>query len=150
MIKEKLKTALWWLRHRTTHRFHVINISGMDGYTKGWIDRDHAMYLACFKILTDFVEKEDPNVGRVTMETYTKGWTPSPEDIAMLEIQITGDAEIRALYDWWTKERPADNARRDKLAKTNFNAYCDEAARLEKKDEEMLERLMKIRRRLWT
>lgn len=161
-IKRKINDAIWWVKHRTTHRYHIIDISGQDGYDRGWIDRDHAMYLACFKILCDFVELEDPDIGNRTLANYTsENYKPEGDELAALEAQIADEKEIRYLYDWWTTGRRYlhEKARKqldaagpgiEKYKTPEFEAWCKEMDRLDAMDEEMLARLMKVRRRLWT
>jgi hypothetical protein len=142
---------LYWLRCKTFTRYHIINISGQDGYKWGWIDRDHAMYLACFKLLTEFVELEDPTVGLRTEVDYRgdldeKEWLEfhRPSIIPQLEREV----EVRALYNWWKAARKQEWDACYAL-KRGTEMY-DEMNRLEEKDEEMLMRLMKVRRSLWT
>ena len=145
---------LYWLRCHTFTKYHIINISGQDGYKWGWIDRDHAMYLACFKLLTEFVELEDPTVGQRTLDDY-RG-EPGVIDDAEWEQyhkpsivpQLEREVEVRALYDWWktTRKQEWDAC----YAMKSGQPMYDEMDRLEEKDEEMLMRLMKVRRTLWT
>lgn len=159
-----LKRAVWWVRYRTTDRHHIINISGLDGYSKGWIDRDHALYLACFKLLTDFVEKESPDVGKLSVEDYTKGWAaPSDAELEIITKQVAGEKEIRALYEWWNVERPAEKKRVNSMLEESAGKSPDDPDRLaasdawwqadrelDAKDDEMLLRLIKVRGRMWT
>lgn len=173
-IKSKIRDAIWWVRHRTTDRYHIIDISGMDGYDKGWIDRDHAMYLACFKLLCDFVEKEskilmtrDVTLADYTSETYQ----PTGDELECIKNQIDHENEIRAIYLWWKHTRPAEKRAHESVElnspplfdvdwqlnrSTEFyesqmwKDYFAEDQRLDEKDDEMLERLMKVRKYLWT
>ncbi|MFT5368682.1 MAG: hypothetical protein ACI8V2_003649 [Candidatus Latescibacterota bacterium] len=59
---------------------------------KGWCDKDEVLLHAAFQILVDFVEREKP--GKVidwnSDKNHKKAWR-----------------EIRALYKWWKKKRPA-------------------------------------------
>ena len=59
---------------------------------KGWCDKDEVLLHAAFQILVDFVEQEKP--GKVidwnSDKEHKKAWR-----------------EVRALYKWWTKKRPA-------------------------------------------
>lgn len=64
---------------------------------KGWADSDHLLLHASFQILVDFVEKESP--------FEIVDWSHN-------EAHINAAKEIRSLYRWWTKLRPA---RRDPL-----------------------------------
>ena len=143
---------LYWLRCHTFTKYHIIDIRGQDDYKWGWIDRDHAMYLACFKLLTEFVELEDPTVGQRSMEDYRGDLTQQEFDDfykPTVAPQLEREVEVRALYDWWktTRKQEWDAC----YASSNLKeTWWEEFTRLEEKDEEMLMRLMKVRRTLWT
>ena len=59
---------------------------------KGWYDKDEVLLHAAFQILTDFIEQERPDriVDWNADELHRKAWK-----------------EIKSLYHWWRKERPA-------------------------------------------
>lgn len=126
-----------WIRCHMWNRYHIIDISGEAGYDWGWIDRDHALLLASFKILRDYVESEDPSAGART--------DPEEDDpfAYVSALQLEQEREVRALYDWWTVERPKHEAERIGM---DFTVR----ARLDDEDDEMLMRLIKIRQCLWT
>jgi|SRR5277367_6719860 len=140
--------AYHWVRCHVWNRYHIVNLSKhSDGYRWGWIDRDWAMCLACFNLLCDFVENEDPKIGTRTLDSYRPSWWEAdaqwhPVEKETIELQIAADAEIRALYQWWKTERKAEHAA------AGYDYKVREA--LDAKDEEMLQRLMKVRTRLWT
>ena len=151
--KFKSWKPIYWLRCHLWDRYHIIDISGQDGYRWGWIDRDHAMYLACFKILTEFVEQEDPQVGLRSEADYRgdlseNDWQQYYRSSVLKQIEI--EKEVRALYDWWKTGRALAHARAGDIRKRNFDDWCAEMTRLDDQDEEMLLRLMKVRRSLWT
>lgn len=144
---ECLADAWYFVRCHTYNRYHIINLSGQDDYRWGWLDRDRAMLLACFKLLVDFVEGEDPEVGRRTVDDYCNH---APEmdcafQHACVEQQLEGDAEIRALYDWWTVGRAQEHAAAEASGWTSPNPLV-----LDERDQEQLERLIVVRQRLWT
>ena len=124
-------TPLYWLRCHTFTRYHIIDIRGQDNYKWGWIDRSHAMYLACFALLVDFVEKENPDVGLLTDADYRGD--PSVIDDAewnechkpFIDHQIEREREVRAIYDWWKvgrqQERGACNALYDAMPRRTFD-----------------------------
>lgn len=115
--------AYWWVRHRTTNRYHILDFSdAKNGYHRGWQDRDHAILLASFKLFCQFME----------IEAQYVGWEAT-------EQHATAKKELDALYHWWTVERPAE---REKLG------YNDDE--LEKKDNEMLHKLIDLRGYLWS
>lgn len=153
-----------WIRCHVWNRYHIVDIRGEDGYTWGWLDRDYVMLLACFKILKTFVEEEDPKIGLRTLEDYRY-----EGDDCMLESlkdQLERGAEVRALYVWWTETRPREHKECADLLNTfevsfgkkginvsdekKSHGWFERTQELDKKDEEMLIRLMKIRRSLWT
>lgn len=172
MIKRKLKDAVNWFKYRTTHRYHIIDISGEDGYSRGWIDSDHAMYLACFKLLRNFVEKEFTELKErdMTLDDYVRDdYQPEGSELEFIKEQIARENEIRAIYVWWTKTRPEERKRHDSMPTgcenifmtggkidlsryetPEWTAWKSETERLEAKDDEMFDRLMKVRKHLWT
>lgn len=169
---------LYWLRCHTFTKYHIIDIRGQDGYDWGWIDRSHAMYLACFALLVDFVEKEDPTVGLRTEANYRgdtneEDWNKHYKP--QIDHQLANEAEIRAIYDWWKTGRKqeqdacealiegldlsfdkmfvrdnGDYFRFEPPTDDRWNRWTVEHDRLEAKDEEMFLRLIKIRGCLWT
>lgn len=182
-IKRWLDNAWYWLRAHTVHRYHLLDLRDRGeghGYTWGWIDRDWLMYLACFKCLTEYVEKEDPTVGLGGMEEYPEpegGW--SEEDRQAIEAQVRIGREIRELYEWWTKERKKERVDLDAMLKdvhstmlteptdngyhrvtgfaynvpdgqSRLEAWSTREAELDAKDDAQLLRLINIRRYLWT
>ncbi len=161
-IKHPISHAWYWLRTHTINRYHIVDCRS-EHYKWGWMDRDWLMFCACFNILVKFVEKESPQVGIAKPMDPDDIW----DDSEMLLHQWESDVEIRALYDWWTKHRAAEHKLADELYSRNIsgdgtNAWfgidpdpkADEWKNvyevLERKDDEMLERLMKIRKHLWT
>lgn len=154
-----LSGLYWWVRWRTTDRFHVLNLKGEDGQKPGYMDADRVLLLANFKVLRDFVEKEDPQVGLRTIEDYRYP-AMTPEEEAVLEThQLAPAREIRALYDWWTKERPQAHKDLAEFIEVNLvpqakrgaaNEWVARETALYEKDTEMIVRLAKIRDWLWT
>jgi hypothetical protein len=116
----------YWLRTHTVDKYHLIDIrNARNGYAWGWIDRSDAFLFANFAILVAFVEKEFP--GCVDWDY--------DDDIKALA------AEIKALYEWWTVGRKNEHD-----AANDADAPVDTEAR----DDEMLLRLMKAKRVMWT
>lgn len=161
-------SKLWSrFKDRYISRYHIINISGVDEYKHGWIDRDHAIFLACFKCLIDYIEGENP--------FEHLDWTQGVIDVATAK-------ELKELYEWIKfgrrAERDATHALYQEFIKldtdrwgietTPFSAYNDPErmkwrleqpmwqeyryryGRLDPTDDEMLLRLVKIRRHMWT
>lgn len=135
-----------WVRCHVWNRYHIIDLRrhGDGEYRWGWIDRDWAMYLACFHLLCDFVENEDPEVGTRTLDSYRPDWVKNDSEwlgVEQVQAQIDDDAEIRALYDWWKRGRAEDHKRYEA---SDWSYKVREE--LDAKDDEMLMRLMKVRR----
>lgn len=161
----------YWLRSHTFTRYHVVD-GRTPEYRWGWIDRDNLMFNACFNILVDFVENEDPAVGFRGLGDYAyEGMGEDARESIM--VQVRREREVREIYQWWKvdrwEERRACSRMMQDLPEENFDvdesgawvtgaryrspefkAWCDEANRLDAKDEEMLDRLMKVRQALWT
>lgn len=72
----------------------ILKIQSLD---KGWRDKDVVMLHAAFQLLVDFVDQEKPDqiVDWNADRLHREAWR-----------------EIRSLYRWWTRTRPA---RRDPL-----------------------------------
>lgn len=133
-----VKGLYHWVRCHTWNRYHLIDIRGDGDYDWGWIDRCEAMKLACFKLLRDFVDNEDPRCGYRTMADYEYEGMGEHERREIQE-QLDNDAEVRTLYDWWVYARKHD-----------WESGRFTYRYLEEKDDEMLDRLMKVRKTLWT
>jgi hypothetical protein len=132
---------------------------------KGWYDKDEVLLHAAFQLLIDFVEQEKPDkiVDWNANELHRKAWK-----------------EIKLLYNWWKKERPArkgpfDNKRikhpplkfekvpgsdlrkmiePDRKKYASYYRALGEHWKLEQKwekeDQHNLHRLIDIRKFLWT
>ena len=127
-IKYKLQHIWYWIRTHTYNRYHIIDVRNSD-YSWGWIDADYKMFFACCKCLEYFVEQEEC----FKYNSYEGDW------------KMVGD-EIKELYTWWKFDRQKEI---DEHAKNIGNQDWDCDA-MNKKDDMMLDRLMKIRRSLWT
>lgn len=169
---------IWFFKYRVIYRFHVLSLKSKEyGYTIGWLDRDQVLLIANFNILKEFVEKE------LSREYFDNLVKPTKEECqgegeyeACFE-QYQAMIEIRALYDWWTMDRPLAHAMLQKgweefckkfpfefePENTNFGNYVDNSTRLEagrslvnledglyNKDDQMLKRLISVRRHIWT
>lgn len=145
------ETPWYWLRTHTYNRYHILDLRNkVDGYDWGWIDADAQILYACFNILVSFVEKESPTVGN--HKTPEEWMSPDHEwqegEREHLQEQIDKELEIRAIYDWWKTERK--KAKDDSEKESTTIAMFEKREAFDAKDEEMLIRLMKVRRSLWT
>ena len=124
--------AWYWLRTHTYNRYHILSLaSPQNHYEWGWIERDQAILHACFNLLKDYVEEE---MGQVCY------YAPANEEYGSPEWDHREEEdEINALYQWWMVDR-------DKHIDENKNYFYEDAC----EDDEMLLRLMKIRRHLWS
>ena len=132
---------------------------------KGWHDKDEVLLHAAFQLLIDFIEQEKPDriVNWNANALHRKAWK-----------------EIKLLYAWWKKERPARKsplhnkrikhpplkfervpgsdlqrmAESDKRKFANYYRALKEHWKLEQKweeeDQRNLHRLIDIRKSLWT
>lgn len=141
-VVEAVQNAWYWVRCHTYNRYHVINVSGEDGeYDWGWQDADHRMLLACFKLLREFVEQEDPGVGLRTVEDYLGAGEPLDSDIALsVRKQVARERRVRELYVWWTATRPRLHRLSD----------GSDTVELYEQDQRRLHQLVELRGGLWT
>lgn len=91
-----------------------------------WCDKDIIMLHACFQLLTDCVEKEQLLTGHVS-------WTHDEE-------HVNAKKEIEELYNWWLERIRNDKA-------DGVSELAPEQYHL---DNEMLIRLINVRKYLWT
>lgn len=105
------------------HNPHILLIQTINA---DWCDKDIVLLHACFQLLTDFVEKEEPEV---------------PTDWQFDEAHKNAKREIDELYAWW-KDRVS------KAEAGKLGPLWDESQY--KNDNDMLMRLINVRRYLWT
>lgn len=120
-----------YIRCHLWNRYHIINISGCGLYKWGWIDRDWVLLYANFRILEEFIEKENPHI-------------PNKDDI-----NYSIDKDLREIYNWWKYERKIEWDS-NQLNNKNYNEYNNRFEELCEKDNEMLHRLINVRRYLWS
>lgn len=101
------------------------NVLKIKTLSKGWIDPDLLILHACFQILADFLEKENP--------FRLISWDHDEE-------HKEAKNEIVLLYDWWQKR---------KLLVEDIPTLNNRFASQNLEDTDMLIRLMKVRTFLW-
>lgn len=153
-LKYRLDNLKWWFLHRTVDKYHVVDT----GLEPGYYDVPERMLHACFQLLVDYVEKEQPN--EITE------WDSVTEHSDYAK-------EIKELYEWWKNrndlakewdklhsEFPAINVfnRKDKCIDkemlAEYEKRVDIILKMEneerKRENTNLIRLIKIKDYLWT
>ena len=160
-IRYNVREALYWLKTHLIpkHRYHFLDLRQPKGggfnYRWGYINPDDKMMLAVFNILCEFIEKEGP--------------TNPLDNSTLAELSAQGQMtyyngylEMMELYNWWRTGRRQEHDKVEEFFSTyreeknhviynqKSNQWIQMNQELDKKDDEMLERLMKIRRQLWS
>ena len=137
---------LWyWFRCHTYTRYHVLDLRSKEyGYKWGYGDPVEMVLIANFRILQNFVEKEHPDIGSMEVKDHADH---DSQWMELIESQVKDEKEIRFLYDWWMITRPQLVASLRKAERRQYSELSDE---IDRQDDEMLVRLMAVRRRLWT
>lgn len=154
-----IRTPWYWFRCNfiPKHRYHILDLrKGGNGYSWGWYDTDSRMLQACFLLLKEYVELEQP------FKNVDWEWNEQHNNVGK---------EIQDLYHWWTVRRPAakamlaydwenepDRTEVVELEDGGYSIIQPESTRtLVQREEDMnaedqrnLERLIKIRGFLWT
>jgi len=150
----------WVISHIVPkRRYHMLDLrqpkySGE--YRYGWIDSDSQMLFALFNILNNFVKNE--------MQHW---YCPSEEEVKV-DCSLLNHRNIyletKAIHYWWNVERKRQQKMQGNLLKdwseariansSSENQLWEDLrkaeASFEEKEEEMIQRLIKIRRALWT
>jgi hypothetical protein len=139
-----------WLRYRfdPTRRYHMVNTSLEPNY----YDVDTRMLHACMSLLVYYIEEECG--GTAVLDAWNADNECDPDE---------NQAEALEIYRWWTIERTAKHKHDEvwlmklfgdvhnpDLSLGTAKEYHDYEDQLDKDDDDMLIRLMKIRRYLWT
>lgn len=162
-VVRRLSDAWYWVKCHTltSHRFHLLDLRNPAPdikYTHGFMDVAEVMMWSCFVLLRGYIEKEQPPNPRDHWPAEEVG----PEG-PLYEQQQHYD-EAMALYTWWMKGREEERkatdafyeayksiAKSDKEARNAAAKVWHEAeAAADKREDEMLNRLIVIRRSLWT
>lgn len=150
----------WFVSHFIPKRkYHLLDLrqpKANGDYRYGWLDSDHQMIFALFNILNNFVKNEMPH-----------WYCPSEEEIAFdasLLHQRNIFLEVKAIHYWWNVDRKRQDKRKDhllhdwheakKISVSKEHQLWEDLRKaetaLEDKEDEMILRLIKIRRSLWT
>jgi len=174
--KFKAWEPIYWLRTHTINRYHLVDCrSPHNGYSWGYCDITGKMLYANFNMLIDFVEKENVfhDIGWGMKAGFSVDWD---SEEAGEERKHTGK-EIKKLYWWWKSGRAEERKHVETLwewdkchwhfipcpsekypeqsqmifdNKEAWDLAGEMEEYLDKKDDEMLERLIKLRHWLWT
>ena len=185
------RDALWWLRYRTTDKYHVV----FKGLEPGYHEKPEQMLHVNMQLLVDFVEIECANMATIFLPEWQnqrkpawKRWFKIPvrnaaAGLSYLQEQIESNpedaqyvhekSEIISIYRWWKTTRPlrldpydvsgwsslSESYREQDICVTDMPAEqtapaLDMLHKLEQtyldEDQQMLQRLMSVRMRLWT
>jgi hypothetical protein len=154
----------WIVSHLVpSRRYHFLDLRQSD-YRYGWLEADMQMEHALFNIFKNYVE----------LQHVHSSWVPSEEEAAKddgvdynyagFKRQLADHKEIMAIYHWITQERQIEiKEHDDKLTEWSDarHAWADNAEQLfqelralddrnQQKLNDMLQRILRIRRSLWT
>jgi hypothetical protein len=172
-VKQPYYNVRAWYRYRFTEKYHIVKLDVKPGY----MDPDDRILHVNFQILKDFVEielgamhdaSEAKDNGKILgsfsklYRKYKKKNIRNPEGgVQYLDWEIAESgsshqahaaAEKKAIYLWWTEERPNrldvyDNPYMDN--ETNYRAMNRLESFYYEQDQEMLKRLIDIRSSIW-
>ncbi|MEH0153972.1 hypothetical protein V6R21_07470 [Limibacter armeniacum] len=103
---------------------NILKINTLD---QQWSDKDNVMLHACFQLLVDCVENEQLLDGHI--------------DWSVDQLHIHARQELLQLYNWWRKR--VEGEKQGEIVQTMDEVQYQI-------DDEMLIRLIKVRRFLWT
>jgi len=168
-IRRPVRDAWYWIVSHIvpSRRHHILDLrqpkrsDEANQYRYGWLDTDHKMLYALFNLLNLFVKNELPSL-----------YYPSKEEIEKephMQHQADLITEIRTIHWWWNIDRKDEIKANDQLLnqwsllrknkETRKNGEAnkvfqqmkeEEDQKFANKEDEMIARLMKIRRRLWS
>lgn len=158
-----VKNSWYWLKCQLlpSHKFHLLDLRQPKkndplAYRYGWLETDHQMEYALFNILNNFVKHQ--------MDHW---YCPSEEEVKS-EPHNTNQRnawlETKAIHQWWNIDRLQEEKTYDEAltrwseAKKNGDPskklFWDELHDIQQanadKLEEMMIRLIKVRKSLWT
>ena len=99
------------------------NLLKIESLPDGWRDKDEIILHACFQLLKDFVEKEKEIIEQID-------WKSDDET-------ASAKAEIDFLYSWWLQRFHSEE---------DFDKINDRY----EEDNQMLKRLIDVRKYLWS
>jgi hypothetical protein len=151
------KAHYWFVSHFIpSRRYHMLDLRQKGGYRYGWQDVPEKMLYAMFNLLGEYLEEGSNDL----TQWYTREQIEA--EPGYKEQQRAVDEAI-AIYHWWTVEKPASEKIRIDMLNTWSTAkkakdpkeeeYWEKMQKMEDdmeaKADEMIARLMMIRRTLW-
>jgi hypothetical protein len=124
-----VKEPWYWLKCRVWHRWNVVVCRSLP---PTWNDRDQVMLHAAFQLLSDFIEREQPEQATMSAQELADHYDEvydsyyGPVDTRRSSMWL----EIQHLYAWWHQRK---------------DDYGDR-----KEDDAMFHRLIDVRGNLWT
>lgn len=162
-VRRKVKAAWYWLTCHVlpSRRFHLLDLRSPGPgitYSYGWMDMAEVIQYACFVALRKFVEGEQP--------VDPTSWA-TPEQFADptsgLAEQKAKHDEVMALYEWWMRGRLQEEHEEGRLFQETrrfdrrsveyraaVDAWLGYREWLDTRADEMLHRVISVRRYLWT
>lgn len=126
-----LNDVTWWIKYRTTQRYHIINTKLPPRY----YDSDTRLTEGCFSIFVDFIEEEYVHDIRL--------WNNLPDKMSIKEVcefALTFRPDDKPLYDLYLYCKNRTNH-------SEVELLDEKMYELETK---MLIEIVKLRNRLWT
>lgn len=162
MLTRRINHMVWWVRHRTTDRFHRIDT----GLPPGWYEADVVILHTNFQILMKYVDIECAHMASMIGDTYNFASANKGVQYLMWEAslhmepdggygdenltpQARSSREILALYNWWCN-RLCDEDFFKTICHLPFREQNILSDQREEEDTGMLIRLIKIRNCMWT
>lgn len=166
----------YWLRTNTINKYHLLDLrqpktNTQDDYRWGWIDECDKLVLANFSVLRDYMEDcqvnksliygpNDESIKELEKELVKSEAELGQEDIG-LRNQIKYLKEIKDIWEYWTVNRKNDlkyiNELSMEWSKTargperdkKFDYLHKIEKEFEEQEEDILIRLIKVRKGLW-
>lgn len=162
-IRRRVSDVWYWLIDHllSSRRFHLVDLRcpgpRLD-YKHGWIDQPEAILYACFVLLRRYVEQECPRNPTADLDQAR-----SDEERQIFQEQVDRYHEIMAIYSWWMQGRLDEEDEERRLRTVREEVRSDSQAfeaasqrwfeyreMRERREQEMLERLIRVRENLWT
>jgi hypothetical protein len=165
-VARPVENARYWIVSHLipSRRYHMLDLrqacikGSQDCYRYGWADVPEKMLYAMFNLLGEYLDKEKP--ADLALHYTHEQIEADPH----FKAQQEAFKEAQAIYYWWTEGRHEEAALCNKLIDNWITAKKNKAENREQlrelyyaqekinedKVEEMITRLMKIRRTLWT